>query len=179
MRSIVARAVGQDAAPAHARSKFIGLFKVCTDAGTFMGPLTVGILMHVVGLDAATWSVSMLAGAFALYYLLVGRAEGTRAPSRSSTRPTRRHQKLVEEPDQPAAALTSHPPSSRAELTEQGQELRLVEDDDRSVPPTAGSSPSPARAEDRRARARADPPLSQAPSVPSPTGVEPRLCSKV
>ena len=45
--------IGQDAAPAHMRSRFIGLFKVCTDSGTFAGPLLVGAVSQVIVVAAA------------------------------------------------------------------------------------------------------------------------------
>jgi MFS family permease len=72
LSSGLVQTVGQDAAPARARSRFIGLYKVCSDAGTFIGPLVVGIVTDTASLAVAAYSVSLLTVGAAVWYAVAG-----------------------------------------------------------------------------------------------------------
>ena len=65
--------IGQDAAPPAARPRFIGLFKVFTDCGTFAGPAAVGLYAKAFTLDAATTFVGVLTMLAAALYAAQGR----------------------------------------------------------------------------------------------------------
>ena len=75
LSSGLVQTVGQDAAPTgqRARSKFLGLFKVATDCGTFVGPMAVGLTSHSYGLDAASKVIAAATCGCALWYALLGR----------------------------------------------------------------------------------------------------------
>ena len=72
MSSGLVQTVGQDAAPPRARSRFIGVYKVCSDAGTFIGPLVVGIVTDTASLDVAAYSASLLTVGAAVWYAVAG-----------------------------------------------------------------------------------------------------------
>ena len=79
LSSGIVQTVGQDAAPAdpRSRSQFLGLYKVATDAGTFLGPLAVGLVANAADLDAAAEGIAAAAVACALWYAgMSARREG-------------------------------------------------------------------------------------------------------
>jgi MFS family permease len=59
-------------APAEARSKFIGAFKVITDSGAFCGPMLVGVVAQAMTLDAAALAIGILATAGAMAWACLG-----------------------------------------------------------------------------------------------------------
>ena len=77
--------MGQDAAPSgqQQRSRFLGLYKVATDTGTFAGPLAVGLVAQAATLDVAA---GVIGGATALcaawYAALPVHQEGMPQPQR-------------------------------------------------------------------------------------------------
>ena len=60
----------QDAAPADARSEFIGAFKLCSDLGTFSGPLFVGLIAYAASLKLAALAIGFCALVGALFFAL-------------------------------------------------------------------------------------------------------------
>jgi hypothetical protein len=48
------------------------LYKVCSDAGTFIGPLVVGIVTDTASLAVAAYSVSLLTVGAAVWYAVAG-----------------------------------------------------------------------------------------------------------
>lgn len=87
LSSGIVQTVGQDAAPSdlRARSQFLGLYKVATDCGTFLGPLVVGLVSNAAGLDAAAEVIAAATGACALWYAIVSK-ESLRRPTISKHR---------------------------------------------------------------------------------------------
>ena len=85
LSSGLVQTVGQDAAPSgqQQRSRFLGLYKVATDTGTFAGPLAVGLVAQAATLDVAA---GVIGGATALcaawYAALPVHQEGMPQPQR-------------------------------------------------------------------------------------------------
>ena len=87
LSSGIVQTVGQDAAPSdpRARSHFLGLYKVATDCGTFLGPLVVGLVANAVGLDAAAEVVAVATCACALWYAAISKESMRHGPTKSRT----------------------------------------------------------------------------------------------
>jgi MFS family permease len=83
LSSGIVQTVGQDAAPSDplARSQFLGLYKVATDSGTFLGPLAVGLVANAAGLDAAAMVIAGATSVCALWYAGMSREAPARGPS--------------------------------------------------------------------------------------------------
>ena len=64
--------IAQDVAPTKGRSRFIGMFKVVTDGGTFAGPMLVGLLSHSLTLDIAAYCVAALSMLGGIHYAAFG-----------------------------------------------------------------------------------------------------------
>ena len=75
LSSGIVQTVGQDAAPAapKPRSQFLGLYKVATDCGTFLGPLAVGLVSDAAGLDAAAAVIAAVTCGCALWYAFMSK----------------------------------------------------------------------------------------------------------
>ncbi|KAL1500197.1 hypothetical protein AB1Y20_012866 [Prymnesium parvum] len=73
LSSGLVQTVGQDSAPAHARSHFMGLFKLLGDCGSFAGPLLVGAISQWYSLDSACLVVAVWSAVGAAWYGLVSK----------------------------------------------------------------------------------------------------------
>ena len=64
--------IGMDLAPAQARSQFLGVWRLITDAGWAGGPLLAGILVDAVSLSAASFAVAGLGvlGGLVFFFLV-------------------------------------------------------------------------------------------------------------
>ena len=80
--------VAADAAPpdATSRARFIGLFKVVSDSGTFAGPMIVGVVSQYVGLPSACVLLCAFTLSIAVWYAALG-PEGLAAPATNSSQP--------------------------------------------------------------------------------------------
>jgi MFS family permease len=70
LSSGIVQTVGQDNAPVDPRSRgaFLGLYKVLTDCGTFLGPLVVGCVANAAGLNPAAQAIAAVTCGCALWY---------------------------------------------------------------------------------------------------------------
>jgi MFS family permease len=80
--------VAADAAPpdATSRARFIGLFKVVSDSGTFAGPMIVGVVSQYVGLPSACVLLCAFTLSIAVWYAALG-PEGLASPATNSSQP--------------------------------------------------------------------------------------------
>jgi hypothetical protein len=124
--------IGQDAAPADARSRFIGLFKVATDSGIFAGPMAVGLLWRAFSIDVAAYTVAASSAVAAVWYALSGPESLARSESRAL-----RHRRLVELNE--GSVVEEVSPSLVAGIPSDAKGIHVAADDESPAPSAAAT----------------------------------------